>query len=351
MHPGATLGRIRLNDRIAAVLLSLVLPACTGMFTPATTVQTPSGPVTAVLGGADEFPRFSMPEQGERLAATAVADDTELLVVERAGQSRALLVSEMSWHHVAEGTLGGKPIAVAYCVVCDSGVGLDPEVDGRPLHLSAGGLSNGVVILRDDETGSYWNSFTGEAVIGPLAGRSMEVFSLKRMRAGEARATHPDLVLLRAPTSLYGRVWSSLVSSLTRTPEGYMPAFFRKSFDREREDPRRRELELGLGVVAGGRARFYPASELMKRDSPFVDELGGVAIVVDHDEHGLGHVEPVGQVDPPFEVWGRWYGFSASFPACDVWTAPTLASGPAPALLDPPADRSMAMLRAPCDSR
>jgi len=294
MHLGATLGRIRLDGRIAAALLALVLPACTGMFTPATTVMTPSGPVTAVLGESDEFPRFNMPENGERLAASAIADDENLLVLEQFGQSRALLVSEMSWHHVAEGTLAGHPIAVAYCVVCDSGVAFLPEVDGRQLHLSAGGLSNGVVILRDDETGSYWNAFTGEAVVGPLAGKSMEVFSLKRMRAGEARATRPDLVVLRAPTSAYGRVWSSLVNRLTRTPEGYMPSFFRKSFDREREDPRRRELELGLGVVAGGKARFYPASELAKRDTPFVDELGGVAIVVDHDEQGLGRVEAVG---------------------------------------------------------
>jgi uncharacterized protein DUF3179 len=351
MHPGATLGRIRLDRRIAAALLALVLPACTGMFTPATTVMTPKGPVTAVLGDADEFPRFTMPEDGERVSASTIADDDELLVLDHFGQSRALLVSQMSWHHVAEGTIAGHPVAVAYCVVCDSGVGLLPMVDGRRLHVSAGGLSNGVVMLRDDETGSYWNSLTGEAQIGPLSGKSMEIFGLKRMRAGEARATRPDLVVLRAPTSAYGRVWSTLVNSLTRTPEGYMPSFFRKSFDKEREDPRRRELELGLGVVSGGKARFYPASELAKRESPFVDELGGTAIVVDHDAHGLGHVEPIGQADAPFEVWGRWYGFSSSFPACDVWTAPTLASGPAPALLDSPADRSMAMLRAPCESR
>jgi hypothetical protein len=345
------MGLKRLSDRLAATLLALLLPACTGMFTPATTVMTPSGPVTAVLGEADQFPRFSMPDDGERIAASKIADDENLLVVERGGAARALLISEMSYHHVAEGMLAGRPLAVVYCVVCDSGVGLLPVVDGQRLHVSAGGLSNGVVILRDDETGSYWNSFTGEALVGPLAGKSMEAFSVKRMRAGEARATQPDLVLLRAPTSAYGRVWSSLVNSLTRTPEGYMPSFFRKSFDREREDPRRRELELGLGVVAGGKARFYPASELAKRDAPFVDELGGTALVVDHDAQGLGHVEPVGQADAPFEVWGRWYGFAASFPACEVWTAPTVASGPTPALADSPADRTTVMLQAPSESR
>src|SRR5262245_57905260 len=68
MHLGATLGRIRLDRRIAAALVALVMPACTGMFTSATTVMTPSGPVTAVLGDSDEFPRFTMPENGERLA-------------------------------------------------------------------------------------------------------------------------------------------------------------------------------------------------------------------------------------------------------------------------------------------
>jgi hypothetical protein len=234
-------------------------------------------------------------------------------------------------------------------VVCDAGVGLTPEVDGRTLHVSAGGLSNGLVLLRDDETGTYWNSFTGEGLAGPLAGKTMETFSLKRMRVGEAREKFTRVELLRSPISAYGRVWSRAVNGLTKGPEGFMPFFFRKSFDRQ--DPRREELELGLGVVAGGQARFYPASELAKRDTPFVDELGGTALVVDHDEQGLGRVEALGSADAPFEVWGRWYGFSVSFPACDVWTAPTVATAATPPELEPASDRAMAMLRAPCDSR
>jgi hypothetical protein len=79
-----------------------------------TTLETPSGPLTAVLGDGDDFPRFRMPDHGDRLAASDVADDTDLLILERGGQSRALLVSEMSWHHVAEGSLAGRPIAAVY---------------------------------------------------------------------------------------------------------------------------------------------------------------------------------------------------------------------------------------------
>jgi hypothetical protein len=234
-------------------------------------------------------------------------------------------------------------------VVCDAGVGLTPEVDGRTLHVSAGGLSNGLVLLRDDETGSYWNSFTGEALAGPLAGKSMPAFSLKRMRVSEARATRPGLEIMRSPISTYGRMWSRSVTGLMHTTNGFMPFYFRKSFDKQ--DARRDEFELGLGVVAGGQARFYPASELAKRTTPFVDELGGVALVVDHDEQGLGRVETLGNSDAAFEVWGRWYGFSVTFPKCDIWSAPTVAHGESPTDLDPVAGRSMALLRAPCDSR
>jgi hypothetical protein len=117
MQLGINLGLKRLSDRLAVallVLVALLAPACTGMFTPATTLATPSGPVTAVLGDGDEFPRFRMPDHGDLLAASTVADDSDLLILERDGESRALLVSEMSWHHVAEGTLAGHPIAAVY---------------------------------------------------------------------------------------------------------------------------------------------------------------------------------------------------------------------------------------------
>jgi hypothetical protein len=114
MHLGIKTGLKYLGDRLAVAVLVLVAPACTGMLTPVTTLETPSGPLSAVLGDGDDFPRFRMPDHGDHLSTSSVADDTDLLILERDGQSRALLVSEMSWHHVAEGTLGGHPIAAVY---------------------------------------------------------------------------------------------------------------------------------------------------------------------------------------------------------------------------------------------
>ena len=177
-----------------------------------------------MLGGGDEFPRFLVREPGRKLADVAAADeDVELAILERDGEARAVVVSDLTYHHVAEGTLGGRPIAIAYCVVCDSAVALTPVVDGRVLHVSAGGLSNGVVLLRDDETGTYWNIFTGEGLAGPLAGRTMATLPVARMRVAEARATRPELELVRADTSAWGRLWTRAVESYARTTEATCP--------------------------------------------------------------------------------------------------------------------------------
>lgn len=340
------LGRV---TRIAAALLATTTTACMpGLFTPATTIQTPRGTEKALLGGADEFPRFRLPEHGTPLAEITpddVADDADLVILERDGDARALLLSEMSYHHVAEGSLGGRPIALAYCVVCESAVALTPVVDGRALHVSAGGLSNGVMLMRDDETGTYWNFFTGEGLTGPLAGRSMETIPVVRMRLAEARATRPQLELVRAGTSLYGRLWSRGVASITRTPSGYMPGFFLRSFDHH--DERRVELELGLGVVADGCARFYPACEIAKRGGPFLDRVGATTVRVAPDAQGVARAELVDAGTEPFYVWGRWYGFAASFPGCDVWSA----SVPAQATAAEVAPDPVAGLRAPAAGR
>jgi len=338
MHPGFL-------PRLAVALLATSATACMpGLFTPATTIQTPRGPEKAILADADEFPRFQLPDHGTKLSevdADDLADDTELVILDRDGEARALVLSEMSYHHVAEGTLGGRPIALAYCVVCDSAVALTPVVDGRTLHVSAGGLSNGVVLMRDDETGSYWNIFTGEALAGPLAGKTMATLPVARMRAVEARAARPGLELVRADTSLYGRIWIAGVEKVARRPAGYMPPWFRRTFGHP--DGRREELELGLGVVADGCARFYPASELAKRGGPFVDRVGRAEVRVDQDGSGLGRAQAVDAAAAPFVVWGRWYGFAASFPGCDVWSAAAPAADPTPAAL--------AGLRAPCADR
>lgn len=48
------------------------------------------------------------------LAEAKLKDETQLLVFERGGQRRAVLISEAMYHHVIQGELAGEPYLVSY---------------------------------------------------------------------------------------------------------------------------------------------------------------------------------------------------------------------------------------------
>jgi hypothetical protein len=309
----------RRSTRLLAAATLLSATGCPGLLTPATTLETPRGEMKAILGGSDEFPRFRVGAETTAVAESDLAPDADLLVLRRGDTTRAFLVEEMAWHHVAQGELDGEPFAVVYCVVCDVAIGMTPVVDGRLLHLSAGGLANGVVLARDDETGSYWD-VTGAAVAGPLAGRSLPTWPLERTNAAAALREEPDLPLARSNPGAYGTWWSRVVRSVARDPDGYLPPFFRRTLGES--DPRREELELGLGVVVDGLARFYPAAELADLGAGVLED-SFVASRVTIEKSGDGATWAAVEADGsrPFQVWGRWYGFAATFSGCDVFHA------------------------------
>jgi hypothetical protein len=60
----------------------------------------------------------------------------------------------------------------------------ETTVDGKPLHFHLAGINNQNFIMRDEETGSWWQQVSGEAIHGPLKGRRL------RPEAGKAGWTN-----------------------------------------------------------------------------------------------------------------------------------------------------------------
>ena len=46
----------------------------------------------------------------------------------------------------------------------------ETTIDGRTLHFHLAGINNQNFIMRDEETGSWWQQVTGEAILGPAEG-------------------------------------------------------------------------------------------------------------------------------------------------------------------------------------
>ena len=54
------------------------------------------------------------PKNATALSTAALSPRTELILFERLGEHRALIMREMAYHHVCQGELGGQPYLVSF---------------------------------------------------------------------------------------------------------------------------------------------------------------------------------------------------------------------------------------------
>ncbi|MEM7056567.1 MAG: DUF3179 domain-containing protein [Pseudomonadota bacterium] len=87
------------------------------------------------------------------------------------GDVRAYPLRIMGWHEMFNDTIGGVPLALAYCTLCGAGILFETQLPDRPKPLvfgSSGFLYRSNKLMFDRGTHSLWNQFTGEPVMGPL---------------------------------------------------------------------------------------------------------------------------------------------------------------------------------------
>ena len=61
-------------------------------------------------------------------------------------------------------------------------------MDGQLHHVQARGLYDGLFLMWDTESGTFWNHITGEALYGPLAGMKLQPYSVLHTTPEQALA-------------------------------------------------------------------------------------------------------------------------------------------------------------------
>ncbi len=124
-----------------------------------------------------------------------VASDGEVgpwepvLSVEIDGDARAYPLRILLYHEIVNDTVGGVPVLVSYCPLCNSGVVFDRRLDGATLDFgNPGRIRHFDMVMYDHQTESWWQQFLGEAIVGALTGRTLRpvparLESLERFRA------------------------------------------------------------------------------------------------------------------------------------------------------------------------
>ena len=153
------------------------------------------GPPPDGIPPLDE-PRFQTTDSVDWLAAVE-----PVMVVSVEGDTRAYPIQIMTWHEIVNDTIGGVPVTVAYCPLCNSGLAYDRRLGDQILDCGTSGeLFNSSLVMYDRQTESLWTHFDARAVVGELTGERLDTLSIQVTSWEQFRDAHPDSLVLSRDT-------------------------------------------------------------------------------------------------------------------------------------------------------
>ena len=80
----------------------------------------------------------------------------------------------LTWHEIVNDLVGGVPVVVSFHPLCNAALVFDSRLDGVNNDFGTSGkLRNSDLIMWDHQTESWWQQFTGEGIVGDLAGKKL----------------------------------------------------------------------------------------------------------------------------------------------------------------------------------
>ena len=113
---------------------------------------------------------------------------------------RAYPIRYLTWHEIVNDVVGGIPVAVTFCPLCNSGITFDRRIDQGTLSFGVSGkLRNSDMIMFDRETESWWQQAIGEAVVGDLTGTELQTLPSWMESWDAFAARNPDGLVMAQP--------------------------------------------------------------------------------------------------------------------------------------------------------
>jgi len=141
-------------------------------------------------------------------------------------------------------------------------------VNGRILHFYLAGINNQNFLMRDRETGTWWQQITGKAVYGPLRGAALELAPYDELTFGEWKSEVSEGKVL-APVQKYVKEYDS----------NWEPEILKLPVVISFPGTELKSRDVVVGLKLEGDSRAYPWDTLVKQ-SPVVDHVHGTPLLV-----------------------------------------------------------------------
>ena len=232
-----------------------------------------------VWGGVkvDGIPSLDNPKLVPAADASYLRDTDLVFGVDINGDARAYPLRIMGWHEMFNDTMGGVPVALAYCTLCGAGILFETKVKGRDKPFvfgSSGFLYRSNKLMFDRETDSLWNQFTGKPVSGTLlnAGIQLKIRPVVITSWKKWRARHPATKALSLETGHYRNYGSGVVyRDYFASPDLMFPTRVR-----DETVVRRKDYVFGIRDVVAAKA--WPLTAFA--NEPVINDTVGARSVV-----------------------------------------------------------------------
>ncbi|MEJ7655179.1 MAG: DUF3179 domain-containing (seleno)protein [Chloroflexia bacterium] len=186
---------------------------------------------------------------------------------------RAYPLQILIWHEIVNDTVGGVPVAVTFCPLCNTAIAFDRRASGRTLDFgTTGNLRNSDLVMWDRQTESWWQQVAGEAIVGELTGKRLTMLPATIISWQEFRQRVPEGRVLARDTGYRREYGTNPYAGYDKADE---PPFL---YDGEL-DGRLPPKERVAAVSLAGEDVAYPFSRLVK-ERVVADRVGGQPVVV-----------------------------------------------------------------------
>ncbi|MFB6307106.1 MAG: DUF3179 domain-containing protein, partial [Flavobacteriales bacterium] len=162
--------------------------------------------IKIVIPKRDKIPPIDNPEFWNiKQADEHFTDNEPVISLAINDEAKAYPLSILTFHEVVNDQIGEKKVSVTYCPLCNASITFNRTVEhsGKEKNLDfgvSGMLRNSDLIMWDRQTESWWQQFSGKAIVGKMLGAELEMLPSMVISYEEFKKNHPNGKVLSTNT-------------------------------------------------------------------------------------------------------------------------------------------------------
>jgi hypothetical protein len=117
------------------------------------------------------------------------------------GVAKAYPIQILMWHEIVNDEIGGVPVLVTFCPLCNTAIAFERTVNGRAFDFgTTGRLRFSNLIMYDRQTETWWQQAEGKGIIGKLTGTQLVFVPAAIISWEEFKNANPNGLVLSKDT-------------------------------------------------------------------------------------------------------------------------------------------------------